>query len=101
MDVSNVKLLQQVPLFGGLDSESLEKLAQRSRRRRFQAHQTLFHEGDPGYTLYVIISGRVNIQTLTSSGETVYLAQRGPGESVGEMAVIDGQPRMADAVTAE
>jgi CRP/FNR family transcriptional regulator, cyclic AMP receptor protein len=98
---SNVALLRQVPLFAELDEASLEILATHSRRRRFGANETLFHEGDPGYTLYVVISGRVRIQQVTPSGELVHIASRGRGETVGEMALIDGKARMADAATAE
>jgi CRP-like cAMP-binding protein len=82
-----------------MDPSSLQALAIHTRRRRFPAHEALFHEGDPGYTLYVIVSGHVHIQTTTASGETVHLARRGPGEHFGELSLIDGKPRMADAVT--
>ena len=99
MEGSTATLLKHVPLFSALDDASLQTLAQRCRKRRFAAHASLFHEGDAGHTLYLIISGRVDIQTTTASGETVHLAERGPGEPVGEMALIDGKPRMADAVT--
>src|SRR5207244_6131385 len=101
MDAFTVGLLRQVPLFGDLDQGSLERLAARSRRRRFAAHEALFHEGDPGYTLYVVISGHVNVQRTLVSGEVFHIGQCGPGEPVGEMSLFDGKPRMADVVTAE
>ncbi|MCW3053118.1 MAG: Cyclic nucleotide-binding protein, partial [Chthonomonadales bacterium] len=59
VDMTLTSVLRKVPLFAGLDEASLLTLAQHSRRRRFPPGETLFHEGDPGYTLYVIISGRV------------------------------------------
>jgi CRP/FNR family transcriptional regulator, cyclic AMP receptor protein len=93
-------LLRQVPLFTGLDEESLRLLSRRSRRRRFASGHTLFCQGDPGHTLYVVIAGRVNIERLTASGERLHITHRLAGEVFGEMAVIDGKPRMADAVTA-
>ncbi len=101
MDSSSVDALRQVPIFSDLDDDSLKTLARRSRRRKFRAKAALFHEGDPGHTLYVIVSGRVKIQTNTVSGEIVHLANRGPGEQFGELSLIDGKPRMADAVTSE
>jgi len=101
MDAPNVVLLRKIPLFAGLDAESLQALAGRCRRRHFRDNEALFHEGDAGHTLYLIIAGRVNIQTVLPSGEVVHLAQRGPGEHFGELSLIDGKPRMADAVTAE
>lgn len=100
MDTSTITLLKNLPLFASLDNAALSTLALRCRRRAFPANEALFHEGDPGYTLYVIVTGCLNIQRNTATGTTVHLAQRGPGEPFGEMALIDGKPRMADAVTA-
>ncbi|MFN7134773.1 MAG: Crp/Fnr family transcriptional regulator [Myxococcales bacterium] len=60
----------------------------------------LFEEGQPGDRMYVIQSGRV--QVIKKVGETrVTIAQLGPGDCVGEMAILDGQPRSADAVVIE
>jgi CRP/FNR family transcriptional regulator, cyclic AMP receptor protein len=101
MDGSTAALLKQVRIFEALDEHALSALSARTRRRRFAAGHTLFHEGDPGQTLYVIVSGRVHIQRATSTGEILHLAYRGPGEPFGELALIDGKPRMADAITAE
>jgi len=101
MDSAFAALLQKIPLFANLDSESLRMLASRCRRRQYPSNSALFYEGDPGHTLYVILSGRVNIQTVHASGRIVYHAQCGPGEYFGELSLIDGEPRMADAVTAD
>ncbi|MDQ2686450.1 MAG: Crp/Fnr family transcriptional regulator [Armatimonadota bacterium] len=92
-------LLRQVSFFGRLDAAMLEQIAGRARRRRFGAHEALFHEGDPGQTLYVIVSGSVAIQKTSAAGQTIHVAERGAGEHFGELALIDGRPRMADAVT--
>jgi CRP-like cAMP-binding protein len=101
VDRTSIEPLRRVSLFADLDEPQLEELALHSRRRRFGANEALFHLGDPGHTLYVILSGCVRIQSITPSGETIHLALRGPGEHVGELALIDGKPRMADAVTTE
>jgi CRP/FNR family cyclic AMP-dependent transcriptional regulator len=101
VEFSTIELLRRVPLFEGLEEESIRALAEHSRRRKFRGGEALFHEGDPGQTLYLIAGGHVNIQTSASDGQTVHVAYRGPGEHFGEMALIDGKPRMADAVTAE
>lgn len=82
--------------------ESLDALAQHFRRRTFPARTTLFHQDDPGLTLYLIVSGRVRIErTEPVTGETVHLADRGPGEHIGEMALLEDAPRFADGVTLE
>ena len=100
MDTSTAALLKKLPLFATLDENAIAQLSARCRRRSFRGGEALFHEGDPGLTFYVIVSGCVNVQRDTSAGTTVHLAQRGPGDAFGEMALIDGKPRMADAVTA-
>ena len=51
--------------------------------------------------MYLIVSGRVHIQNIQPSGEIVHIVTRSDNELFGEMAVLDGKPRMADAVTAE
>ncbi len=91
--------LRAIQLFSGLDAESLKLLAGRCRRRKFGAGEALFHEGDPGQTLYIVLSGTVLIQRVTKEMETVHIAQRGPGEHFGELALFDDLPRSADAET--
>lgn len=100
-DSASIRALRRVPLFASLDEESLEALAKHSRRRVFRSNEAIFHEGDSGHSLFVIVSGQVNIQTATTSGETVHIAIRGPGEHFGELSLIDQKPRMADAITIE
>lgn len=91
--------LKRVQLFSGLDDESLKLLAARCRRRKFEVGEALFHEGDPGQTLYIVLSGTVLIQRVTKDMETVHIAQRQPGEHFGELALFDDLPRSADAET--
>jgi CRP-like cAMP-binding protein len=93
--------LRQVPLFSGLDDETLQPLAACCRRRRFGAKEALFHEDDPGQTLYVVVSGCVSIEKVTESGKTVHIARRGPGEHFGELSLVDDMPRSASVVTDE
>lgn len=94
--------LKQVPLFADLDPAALDALALRCRRRTFGAREALLREGEPGRTLYIILRGRVNIEKMSEGGRgeaIVHLAQRGPGDIVGEMALLTDRPRSADAVT--
>jgi CRP/FNR family transcriptional regulator, cyclic AMP receptor protein len=94
-----VPILRGVPLFAAVDDTVLAMLAARCRRRKYRAREALFHEGDPGYALYIVLAGRINIERSTDAGEVVHLAQRGSGENVGEMALVDDSPRSADAYT--
>jgi CRP/FNR family cyclic AMP-dependent transcriptional regulator len=96
-----VELLARVPLFKGMQPEHLQRLASICRRRSLDADETLFWEGEPGHALYLVIAGQIKIQRITPSGKLVVIALRGVGEHVGEMALLDGEPRSADAVAAE
>jgi len=93
--------LRRVSLFESLGNEELELLAARCRRRRFRAGEALFREGDPGWTLHLLVTGHVNIERAVDDGSVVHIARRGPGEAIGEMALLDALPRSADAVADE
>ena len=97
---ASAELLRKVMFFSGLTGDALELLAARTRRRVYPPNTVLFQHGDQGNCLYVVASGIVNIQRTNAHGHTMHIAHRGPGEAIGELALIDGEPRMADAVTA-
>jgi CRP-like cAMP-binding protein/tetratricopeptide (TPR) repeat protein len=80
----------------GLSRRELTTLATFSEERRFPEGAYLFHEGDRGGELYVVAEGRVMISKLIAGGEEA-LAILGRGDFFGEMALIDGEPRSADA----
>jgi len=92
--------LRGVALFAGVEDALLQSIADRTRRRRYEAGFGLIARGDEGDKMFIILSGDVHIQRPTTGGRMIYLGLRGPGEIIGEMSLIDGQPHMADAVTA-
>lgn len=86
-------------LFGVLPEDERRALVTTARRRRFQRRDTVFHEGDPGETLHVIVSGLVSIRVTTPLGDIVTLTVLGPEECFGELAAIGhGALRSASAV---
>jgi HEAT repeat protein len=95
--IERVLLLRDVPIFAHLPPEDLERLAQIAGEQWFPASTYLYRQGDPGNELCIIISGRINVVNETASGQRP-LAQRGPGDFVGEMAILDSQPRMASLI---
>ena len=89
--------LAAIPFFAGLDPEALDRLAGTMRSRRFRRGEVIFHLGDPGDALFVIVTGDVKISLPSETGEEAILATLGPGEVFGELALLDGAPRSASA----
>jgi len=93
--------LAEVPLFTGLSTTDLELVAQRARQRRYRADETIFRRDDPGVALYVILSGKVKIHNETPDGGDIIITVLSADDFFGELAVIDGDERSADATTLE
>ena len=95
-------LLARIALFAGLGTEDLAGLARDLRRRRYKKDEVIFFCGDPGASLCIIEAGRVKLTLPAPDGRgEVVLARLSPGEFFGELALLDGQPRSADAVATE
>ncbi|MBN1418272.1 MAG: cyclic nucleotide-binding domain-containing protein [Planctomycetes bacterium] len=82
-------------LFGSLDDRTIEALESLMEWRRLPGGETLFRQGDPGDSLYVLLSGRLRVIAEDPDGDRRVLNDVGPGESVGEMALLTGDPRSA------
>lgn len=82
----------------GLSHRDLITLATFSREKRFEPGEFLFREGDPGDELYAVVEGRVLISKHIPGAGDEALAILQQGEFFGEMALIDGKPRSADAL---
>lgn len=70
-------------------------------RRRYSRGEPIFHEGEMGDTFHVIEKGRVLVKVSTVRGEVAALAVRGPGEVLGELAIVDGGRRTARVTALE
>jgi CRP-like cAMP-binding protein len=92
-----VDSLAAVPFFAGLDGDALERVAAGMRSRRFRRGEVIFHAGDPGDALFIIVSGDVKIGLPSEAGEEAILARLQPGDVFGELALLDGAPRSATA----
>lgn len=84
-----------------LDDEELDQLLKFAKIRRARPGEVLFQKGDPGDGLLAILKGRVKISTISAEGKEVVLNILGPGELFGEIALIDGKDRSADATVME
>ena len=92
-----VDSLTAVPFFAGLDADALQRVAAGMRSRRFRRGEVIFHVGDPGDALFIIVSGEVKIWLPSEAGEEAILVRLQPGDVFGELALLDGAPRSATA----
>lgn len=93
------ELLARVPLLSGLEPSELERIAQVAIPRSFPKGSRIFHEGDQSDACYVIRSGEVRVTREHPDGRAIALATLGPGELVGELAMLDGGVRSASVET--
>jgi signal transduction histidine kinase len=99
MAVEALSYVQRLPLFSDLAAEDVQALVQAGRILAVGAGEVVFREGDPGDTLYVILSGAVRVSHSNEQGQEVGLATLQAGDTFGELALIDGEPRSARVST--
>src|SRR6185436_15886141 len=92
-----VELLGRTPLFGTLDEAERRAVADEMREVNFEPSQVIFARGDAGREIYLVVSGRVRISVLTAEGRELSFAHAEPGAIFGEIAMLDGGVRSADA----
>lgn len=92
-----INTLRNIPLFASLSEEDRANLATMLRRKSIEKGVFLFRQGDEGTALYIILQGRIEI-SVSRRMDKVTLAVLGRGEFLGEMALLDGLPRSADAL---
>jgi putative peptide zinc metalloprotease protein len=93
-------LLRGMPIFDGLDSYQLDQLVERLQTERFKTGEVVVRTGDPGDKFYIVESGEL-IVAQENNGEMVEISRRGPGEYVGEIALLQTQARTATLIAAE
>jgi CRP/FNR family transcriptional regulator, cyclic AMP receptor protein len=100
-DSGQYALLRSVPLFAALDDAAVEELCGYLHPVELKGGSSLFRVGDSGDAMYFIESGRVRITVTDADGREVILASLDHGDFFGEMAMLDGQGRSADATVTE
>jgi predicted acylesterase/phospholipase RssA/CRP-like cAMP-binding protein len=88
--------LHRTNTFRDLDSQLLTDLESELEPVSLYGGERLLREGEAGDSIYIVISGRLRVVRRGSTGEQIVLSELGPGETVGEMALIAGEPRSAD-----
>src|SRR6478752_9621382 len=94
---SKLAVLRKHPIFCDLDPEALDQLCRYAKHSTLKRGTTIFSKGDPGNSLFAVISGTVKISISSADGRSAILNLIGAGEIFGEIAVLDWQARTADA----
>lgn len=87
-------------LLSGLSEDDRRRVLATARRRRYARREVLFHEGDPGDTLHFVDAGRVAVRITTPLGDVATMVVLGPGDVLGELALVGGQGRRAATAVA-
>jgi len=95
------QLLSSVSLFADLAEDELSALLEMTTTKKLAAREVLFSKGDSGNQLYGILSGRLKVLAAGADGKEVVFSLQGPGEVIGEIALIDGNARSATVVAME
>ena len=95
------ELLRNVSLFSSLDERELDRLIQATTTRRLASKEVLFRKGDPGNQLFGVLTGSLKVTGVGTDGKDVVFRLMRPGEVVGEIALLDGEPRSATVAAVE
>lgn len=98
---SLVTFLRSVPIFGGLEGRSLERIIDVLDEQVWPAGSVIFNEGELGRTMYVLREGAVDVLRTSASGAKMPIVRLGAGETFGEMTLVELQPRSATIVVQE
>jgi CRP/FNR family cyclic AMP-dependent transcriptional regulator len=93
--------LRSVPIFAALDDAAVEELCALLAPIQFEAGTQIFHVGDAGDAMYLIDDGQIRISVTDADGRDVILAELGPGDFFGEMAMLDRHGRSASAIATQ
>lgn len=95
------ELLSKVSIFSSLNEKELDLLLRATTTKRLEPKEVLFRKGDPGNQLYGILSGSLKVMVTGSDGKDVIFTLMGPGEIIGEIALLDSEERSASAIAVE
>ena len=97
MDI--LQILHKVPLFSGLDTQSLSAIMPLFENESFPANTKVLREGEFGDSMYIILDGQVNVTKFNDDGNEIHITKLSSGSYFGEVALIDSRPRSANINT--
>jgi CRP/FNR family transcriptional regulator, cyclic AMP receptor protein len=92
-------ILERTRLFRGLPTATIQEISALSTRRSFRNSAIVFSQGHPGDALYGVVTGKIRISASSPSGREMFLNIMEPGDTFGEIALLDGRHRTATAST--
>ena len=96
-----IENLNTIPIFIDLDEEELADVSESCTPRKYPKNSMIILEEEFGDIVFIIIIGTVKITRVNDEGKEVILSLLGPGEIFGEMAILDGEARSANALAQE
>lgn len=99
MDTSQLSL--QGTLFASLGDDEINAIVGLAQTVHYPARKVIFREGEPGDHLLIVLSGRVKVSLTSPEGKEAILSLMGPGEALGEVALLDGEARSATVTAME
>jgi CRP/FNR family transcriptional regulator, cyclic AMP receptor protein len=94
-----LNLIKEQSILGALAEQDLLALIRQTPVRELPKNRVLFRNGDEGRAVVLILQGYIKLSTMAANGREVVLEIAGPGTIFGELAVLNGSPRRADATT--
>lgn len=94
-----IACLRRARLFRVLPPEDLTAIAEVSQTAQYDPDATIFFRGDAPDQVYLVLAGRVAVETMSTQGKTIAITSIGKGEVFGEMAILDGRERSANIRT--
>ena len=100
--VTSAEILASVGLFRALNANQLDKLLAKSSQRVYPPGHAVIRQGEPGHSIYVVLSGRVRVvESLPDNPAEMFLGELGQGEVFGELGILREQPRSATIIPLE
>ncbi len=93
--------LQNIPLFSGLPDQDVQSLLKLAMPRNFAKNALVIREGAEGESLFIVTVGKVKVYLNDDNGKEIILSVLGPGDFIGELALIDDDSRSASVMTME
>ena len=95
------EVLARSGIFQGVDPEAAEALAKEMETIEVRKGEVVFNEGEPGDSLYIVLSGKIKLGRRAADGRQNLIAVMGPSDMVGELSLFDPGPRTATATAVD